>query len=100
MRCMLKAKIPVEAGNRAIKDGTLQQTIERVVELLKPEAVYFTADTGSRCGLFFFDMTDSSQLPSIAEPLFMNLNATLEVTPVMNPDDLEKGLAEAVKRGW
>jgi hypothetical protein len=35
---------------------------------------------------------ESSELPAIAEPLFMGLNAEIEVIPAMNADDLKKGL--------
>jgi hypothetical protein len=97
MRMMLKATIPVEAGNKAIKDGSLPRTMQSVSERLKPEAAYFLAEDGKRTALFFFNMQDASQIPSIAEPLFMGMNASLTLVPVMNADDLQKGLAEAAK---
>lgn len=97
MRMMLKVEIPVETGNKAIKDGTLPRVIESTVARLKPEAAYFFAEGGKRTGLFFFNMADVSQIPAVAEPLFMGLDAALTIAPVMNPDDLKKGLAEAAK---
>ena len=62
-------------------------------EKLKPEATYFTTVHGKRTAMFFFDMTDSAQLPPIAELLFQELDAEVEFTPVMNAEDLKKGLA-------
>jgi hypothetical protein len=50
---------------------------------------------GRRCAMLFFDMHDASDLPVIAEPLFMGLNAEIEVQPAMNLEDLKKGLAAA-----
>ena len=97
MRMMLKISIPVEVGNAAIKDGSLVKAIQGTAERLKPEATYFFPGEGARTALFIFDMQDSSQIPLIAEPLFMSLNASLILSPVMNMDDLQKGLAEAAK---
>jgi hypothetical protein len=50
-----------------------------------------------RCAMIFFDMTDSSQIPPIAEPLFTSLGAEIELVPVMNGDDLRKGLEDALR---
>ena len=97
MRMMLKVAIPVEVGNKAIKDGSLPRTIQSTLDRLKPEAAYFLAEDGKRTALFFFNMQDASQIPAIAEPLFMGMNASLTMLPVMNAEDLQKGLAEAAK---
>jgi hypothetical protein len=85
----------VEAGNRAIEDGSLGQMLDRVMEQVKPEAAYFTAMDGMRTGLIFFDMKEPSQIPSIAEPIFNTLNAKIEFLPVMTPDDVRTGLEQA-----
>jgi hypothetical protein len=45
--------------------------------------------------MIFFDLTDPSQIVEVAEPLFSNLNAAVEIVPVMNGDDLRKGIAKA-----
>ena len=69
MRMMLKIMIPTEAGNRTIKDGSLPKILEGAVARLKAEAAYFVAEDGVRTAMFFFDMRDSSDIPSIVEPL-------------------------------
>ena len=48
--------------------------MQRTMERLKPEAAYFLAEDGKRTGLFFFNMQDVSQIPVIAEPLFMGMD--------------------------
>jgi hypothetical protein len=60
-----------------------------------PEAAYFTPLEGKRGGMIFFDMTDPSQIVESVEPFFLGLSASIELVPVMNADDLRKGLAKA-----
>lgn len=93
MRTMLRIQFPAAAGNAAIADGSLATIIERLMQAISPEAAYFYPDDGRRAALMVFDMTESSQLPSIVEPLFMGLEATVEITPVMNAQELQEGLA-------
>ena len=97
MRMMLRVLMPVEAGNAAIKDGSLPRAIAALVERLKPEAAYFFPDEGKRSALYVFDMQHASEIPPLVEPLFLGMNAEIRLTPVMNFDDLQKGLTEAMK---
>lgn len=92
MRTMLRWTVPVEKGNQAIKDGSIAKTIESLMEELEPEAAYFLAEDGKRAGMLFFDMADPAQIPQIAEKLFLNLDAAVELVPVMNADDLRRAL--------
>jgi hypothetical protein len=101
MRMMLKVNMPNDTANELARQGKLGSTIQQILADLKPEAAYFAEDKGQRTGYIFFDMTDSSQLPVIAEPWFLALNAKITVRPAMNPEDLGKampGLEDAVKK--
>jgi hypothetical protein len=102
MRMLLRVSIPVETGNAAAKAGTLGTTIEKILADLKPEASYFMADDhGNRSGSIVFDMKDTSQIPSIAEPWFQAFNAKISLRPVMNPQDLaaaQTGITKAAKQ--
>ena len=91
MRMLLRASIPVEAGNAAVKAGTLGPTIERILAVLKPEAAYFIADdNGQRSASIVFDLQDTSQIPAVAEPWFLAFEAQVSIQPVMNLQDLAK----------
>jgi uncharacterized protein DUF3303 len=101
MRFLLKVSIPVEAGNKAAREGRLGETIAAILGEQKPEAVYFLAENGQRTGFIFFEMQDASQIPAVAEPWFLAFNATIELHPVMIPDDLKKAtphIQQAVKK--
>jgi hypothetical protein len=43
-----------------------------------------------KSGMMFFDLAEPSQIIEVVEPLFMKLNADVEIIPVMNGDDLRK----------
>ena len=92
MRMMLRFTVPVERGNEAIKDGTLSRTFQSLMDELEPEAAYFYAEKGERAGMMVFEMADQTKIPQIAEPLFLHLNAAVELQPVMNRHDLEAAL--------
>ncbi len=99
MRMMLRWTVPVGRGNETIRDGSLAQTIETLLEELEPEAAYFWPENGERAGMIVFDMTDTTQIPQIAEPLFMNVDAAVEFLPVMNADDLKQALEKVAAKG-
>ena len=93
MRIMARICIPVESGNKSIQDGSLPKVIQQTAERWHPEAMYFTTFDGRRTAYVVLDLPDSSALVEFAEPFFTGLNAEVEVAPVMNGEDLQKGLA-------
>lgn len=82
-----------QAANEVLRNGRLAEVIESLLQQLNPEAAYFGPTEGGRSCTIVFDMQDSSTLPSIAEPLFQELGARIEIQPVMNAEDMRKGLA-------
>jgi hypothetical protein len=90
MRFMISFRIPTEPANAAIKSGNFPQTIQSILEELKPEAAYFTDMDGARGGYLIVNMDDASQLPAVAEPLFFGMDATIKVQLVMTPEDLQR----------
>jgi len=93
MRVMINSRFPSDAGNEGNRSGKLQKVFQQLAEDLKPEAGYFFPEGGERAGFFVVDMQESSQVAEIAERFFYGVNAKIEMTPVMNADDLQKALS-------
>ncbi|MEV1080504.1 DUF3303 family protein [Streptomyces sp. NPDC050211] len=94
MRVLLQAHVDTEKANEVIRSGKMPQVMQEIMEAFKPEASYFAPDRGVRTMFIVFDMQDSSQLPPLTEPLFERLGAEVEFKPVMNLEDLQKGLSQ------
>jgi hypothetical protein len=97
MRMLMRVQMDVEAGNRAIQDGSWAQTMEAVMREMEPEAVYFTAQDGMRTGFIVFDLKDPSDIPVVAEPFFTSVQAKIDLSPVMTPADVQAGLEKAAR---
>ncbi len=93
MRMMLKAQMDTAAASKSIQEGRMPTVMQTMMEKLKPEAAYFGPDGGRRTAFIIFQMDDPSQLPAISEPLFSEFGASVEIFPVMDRDDLERGLS-------
>jgi hypothetical protein len=89
-----EAQLDTEAASQRIEDGTLAQVMQQTMEVLRPEAVYFGPEDGFRTAFIVFDMADPSQLPAVTEPLFSHFKARVQIFPVMNQDDLRRGLSQ------
>ena len=76
MRFLIKISWPVEAGNRAAKEGF--KAVPSILEEIKPEAAYFYEENGKRTTLLVVDLQDASQMPAVAEPWFLAFNAAIE----------------------
>ena len=94
MRVLLKASFKTDKTNDLIRSGKMADLIKGEMEKAHPEAAYFTTDHGERTAYLIFDMEDSSQMPVIAESLFLEGDAEIDFTPVMNWDDLQRGLSQ------
>jgi Protein of unknown function (DUF3303) len=88
MRFLFKVHIPVETGNAGAEEGF--KTLQAILAQIKPEAAYFGLENGERTGFLVVNVNDASQIPAICEPFFLAFEASVDVTPVMTPDDLMK----------
>ena len=100
MRMLMQVKIPHEPFNSYVKDGTVEAKMKKVLDAIKPEAAYFFAPTGTRGGIVIVDLTDPSQIPSLAEPWFLTFNADVRIEPCMTPADLAKSGIGQIGKQW
>jgi hypothetical protein len=97
---LLHIRIPHEEFNEAVRDGSIGQKIERILEAAKPEAVYFTEYEGQRGAIMIVDVEDPSKVPALAEPWFLTFNADVEFHITMTPDDLARAGLDALGKKW
>jgi hypothetical protein len=55
-------------------------------------------EDGQRALFAAFDLADPSQIPVVCEPLFAQAKAKITLTPCMNLEDMQKGVAEALRQ--
>ncbi|MFJ5552652.1 DUF3303 family protein [Streptomyces sp. NPDC093225] len=93
MRCMIRTHLDTGATNEAFKDGRMPGILKDLMGKLNPECAYFGLSEGVRSWFIVCDLDDPSQFPALFEDLFVDLHAEIEITPVMNQEDLMKGFS-------
>jgi hypothetical protein len=97
---LFHVKFPHEPFNAAVKDGTAGTKIRRILDELKPEAVYFTEFQGRRGAIMIANLDDPSKITTFAEPWFLTFNADCELHVVMTPADLAKSGLDELGKKW
>ena len=97
MRFLVRSHLPVEDGNKMIKDPKGLQKLEAYYKKVKAEAAYFYEDKGERTMAFIIDLSSADMIPMVAEPMFQEFNAKVEFHPVMILEDLKKGFSKMKK---
>src|SRR3954465_7894818 len=100
MRMMLTATFPNEPFNTLVRENKAGQTLNTILEELKPEAGYFMEQHGMRCAVLIVDVAEPSRIPSFAEPFFLRLNADCRFRPVMTAADLGNAGLEELSKKW
>ena len=101
MKYIMKMRMSIEKGNEALKDPQFGHKMNELLTEIKAEAAYFTTICGQRGAYIIVNINDASELPAIAEPFFLWLNANIDWIPVMKPEDLAKAgpsIGAAVKK--
>ena len=100
MRILLNIHIPHLPFNAAVRDGTVGQKLGRIVDEIKPEAIYFTEQHGQRSAVMIVEISNPSKIPALAEPWFLTFNANVEFRVVMTPDDLKNAGLDEIGKKW
>ncbi|MGH6812145.1 MAG: hypothetical protein ACREDM_07295 [Methylocella sp.] len=100
MKMLLTVEIPHEPFNTLVRNGTAGQILQRILEAIKPEAVYFTEQDGARCGIFLINVQSASDIPKFAEPFFLSFEADCKFRIVMSPEDLQKAGLDELGKKW
>ena len=100
MKMLLTAEFPHVPFNALVKSGKVGEIMGRILDTIKPEAAYFTEQEGKRCGIFVIDVHAPSDVPSFAEPFFLNFQANCKFRILMGAEDLKKAGLEKLGEKW
>lgn len=100
MRMLVHVKFPHAEFNAAVRDGSVGEKVNRILEETKPEAVYFSEYDGHRSVIMIVDVADPSKVPSLAEPWFLTFNADVGFHAVMTPEELGRAGLEQLGKKW
>ncbi len=92
MRFLVKATMPVEAGNAFVRDPNFEKLTEEILAEVKPEAVYFALEGGQRTLYFVVNVGETHQIPGIAEPLWLSLKASVEFIPALDQAEFARAV--------
>lgn len=96
----MTASMPHHTFNAAVKDGSAGAKIGKILDALKPEAVYFTEVNGIRTAFLVVEVADAAKIPALCEPWFLTFEADVQLHPVMTPDDLKRSGIDSIGKQW
>lgn len=100
MRILMKIQLACETFNAAVRDGSAGPKTDKILEQIKPEAVYFTEMDGKRTVIVIIELENPSMVPAMAEPWFLTFNAEVEFHVVMSHQDLQKADFNSICEKW
>ncbi len=83
-----------------MRKGTAGALLGKIVDELRPEAVYFTELDGRRGVTLVVDVESPAQVPRFCESFFLNFNADCKLRIVMGPDDLQRAGLDQLGKKW
>ena len=68
MKMLFNVLFPLEPFNALVRSGEIGEVMQRILDDLKPEAVYFTEQDGKRSAFLIIEIANPSEVPKFAEP--------------------------------
>ncbi len=100
MKMLLAVEFPPEPFNSLVRSGKVGEIIGRILEAITPETAYFTEHEGKRGGIFVVNVTSSADVPSFAEPFYLNFDASCKFRIIMTPEELQQSGLEELSKKW
>jgi len=100
MRMIMLVQLPIEPFNTAVKNGTIAGKMKQIMDAVKPEHAWFSERNGKRGGILIVNVDSPSDVPRLAEPWFLALNAEVEFRIAMTPEDLGRADWNAIGKQW
>jgi hypothetical protein len=100
MRMLMQVQFPLEPFNSDVKNGTIAGKMKKIMDAIKPEHAWFSERNGKRGGIMIVNVDSPSDIPRLAEPWFLNLNAEVEFRIAMTPEDLGRADLDALGKQW
>jgi hypothetical protein len=100
MKMLMFVKFPPGKFNAAVRDGSIEKKMKKILEDTKPESAHFAELDGHRGGVMVVNVADASKIPFYAEPWFLTFDAEVQFRIAMTPEDLGRAGLEALGKKW
>lgn len=100
MKMLLNVDFPHEPFNTLVREGKAGEILNQILENLNPECTYFTEQNGTRSAVLIINISESSEIPTYAEPFFLKFNADCKFRIAMTPDDLATAGLNELGNKW
>jgi hypothetical protein len=100
MRMIMQVQFPIEPFNTLVKNGSIGAKMKQILDATKPEHAWFSERNGKRGGIMIVNLDSPSDVPRLAEPWFLTLNAEVEFRVAMTPEDLGRSGLDSMGKTW
>jgi hypothetical protein len=100
MKMIMISEFPPEPFNSQVSDGSIGSVVGSIMETLDFESFHFVELDGCRGAVGVFNIEDSSEIPTYAEPFFLKFDAQVRFRIAMTPEDLGKAGLDALGAQW